>query len=522
MKLERLHLPAFKNLRGLTLDFSTGEDVTVIVGRNGAGKSNVLEALTVIFRDLDLGERPSFPFQIEYLCRGHRIAIDADPSRVTRRVRVTVDGEAVPAKRLTDDPDGRRPLLPSFVFGYYSGPTARLEDHFRTHQRNFYRALLRGDDTATRRLFYARPVHSQFALLSLFLHRNDHMLRFLHDELWIENLESVLFVMREPSWSKSATGGDERFWHARGAVRRLLDSLYRLALAPMRRPEHIPSEFGSGSNPEHLYLYLDTPAKLRALADEYADERAFFKDLESTYISELLREVRIRVRTRHIDGAITFRELSEGEQQLLMVLGLLRFTHEDEALFLLDEPDTHLNPAWSQRYLQLLREVGGMSGTSHVVMATHDPLVVSSLTKEQVRILYRDEESGRIQAEQPRDDPRGMGVAGLLTSDVYGLRSQLDLHTLGLLERQRELAARVHLDDAASRDLERISEQVHRLGFTRATRDPEYELFLNAIADWRREKGWDDLTVLTPEQKQREAEAAWRILARLKIGESAQ
>ena len=28
-----------------------------------------------------------------------------------------------------------------------------------------------------------------------------------------------------------------------------------------------------------------------------------------------------------------------------MVLGLLRFTKEDEALFLLDEPDTHLNPA---------------------------------------------------------------------------------------------------------------------------------------------------------------------------------
>jgi len=35
---------------------------------------------------------------------------------------------------------------------------------------------------------------------------------------------------------------------------------------------------------------------------------------------------------------------SEGEQQLLLVLGLLKFTAEEEALFLLDEPDTHLNP----------------------------------------------------------------------------------------------------------------------------------------------------------------------------------
>ncbi|TOM44863.1 hypothetical protein CGH75_27395, partial [Vibrio parahaemolyticus] len=68
----------------------------------------------------------------------------------------------------------------------------------------------------------------------------------------------------------------------------------------------------------------------------------FFQDLESTYVSELISEVRIRVKLKKNDGSVTFRELSEGEQQLLTVLGLLRFTAEDESLFLLDEPDTHL------------------------------------------------------------------------------------------------------------------------------------------------------------------------------------
>jgi hypothetical protein len=34
--------------------------------------------------------------------------------------------------------------------------------------------------------------------------------------------------------------------------------------------------------------------------------------------------------------------LSEGEQQLLMVLGLMRFTKSHQSLVLLDEPDTHL------------------------------------------------------------------------------------------------------------------------------------------------------------------------------------
>lgn len=517
MKLQRLHLPSFKNLRGLTIDFDKAEDIAVIVGRNGAGKSNVIEAITVIFRDLDLKETPSFAYEIEYICWGQHVAISADPSRKTRRVRVTVDGVSVAAKKLTDEASGR-PLLPSFVFGYYSGPSARLEDHFRSHQRNFARALLRADDVATRRLFYARPVHSQFALLSLFLHRNEEMLRFLSEELWVEDLDSVLFVMREPSWE--GRGGDPRFWNARGAVSRLLDSLYALAIAPMRRSEHVPTALGSGSNLEHLYLYLNEPTKLNTLAASYPDEATFFKALESTYISELLREVRIRVRTRHVDGAITFRELSEGEQQLLMVLGLLRFTQEDEALFLLDEPDTHLNPAWSQRYLELLKEVGGMTGSSHVVMATHDPLVVSSLKKEQVRILSRDEETGEISAEQPRDDPRGMGVAGLLTSDIYGLRSQLDVYTLDLIERQRELSAREELDTVDAAILRDLTEHVRRLGFTRETRDPDFKLFRNAIAEWRRDEGWEATGALSPEQKQREAEAAEGILRKLKASDT--
>ena len=122
-----------------------------------------------------------------------------------------------------------------------------------------------------------------------------------------------------------------------------------------------------------------------------------------------------------MDGTLTFRELSEGEQQLLTVLGLLRFTKEDESLFLLDEPDTHLNPAWSIEYLDLLKRVVGQQETSHIIMATHDPLVIAGLEKAQVQIMQRDEGTGHISAVTPEQDPRGMGVAALLTSDLFRL-----------------------------------------------------------------------------------------------------
>ena len=173
----------------------------------------------------------------------------------------------------------------------------------------------------------------------------------------------------------------------------------------------------------------------------YGNPIDFFKALESTYISELISDVRIRVKMRQTDGSLTFRELSEGEQQLLTVLGLLRFTKEEESLFLLDEPDTHLNPSWSREYLQLLYKFVGVEKSSHIILATHDPLVLGDLTREQVLIIDRDEKTMEVNCEHPEEDPKGLGYAGILTSDMYGMRSALGFEILKDLDTQRSLAA---------------------------------------------------------------------------------
>ncbi|WP_253073418.1 AAA family ATPase [Sodalis ligni] len=60
MKLDKLWISQFKNLKNITVDFDQNELVTVIIGWNGAGKSNVIEALVIIFRDLDLHKPPFF------------------------------------------------------------------------------------------------------------------------------------------------------------------------------------------------------------------------------------------------------------------------------------------------------------------------------------------------------------------------------------------------------------------------------------------------------------------------------
>jgi predicted ATPase len=501
MKLDRFHIRSqFKNLRDFSIDFDETSDMTVLVGRNGTGKSNVLEALTIVFRDLDLKERPQFSYTIDYVCRGHRIHVDANPERKSHNgYEVKVDDGDLTFNAFRDAPN--REYLPSFVFGYYSGPSNRMEQHFDRHQRQFYEALLGTDDEMAvpfRPLFFARPVHSQFVLLAFFIDQDPAIRKFLEEHLWITGFEYALFVMRQPPWKSKQ--GDPRFWKARGVVSKFLARLFEQAIAPLRLSRRVPVDFKSQQTLEHLYLFLPDLEGVRAVAAEYATQQSLFKALESTYISKLISEVRISVQAKKVDGSLTFRELSEGEQQLLMVLGLLRFTREEESLFLLDEPDTHLNPAWSVDYLQLIRDIGGASETSHVIMATHDPLVISGLGRKQVQLFQRDDEMGRVTASPPEDDPRLMGVAALLKSDVYGLRSLLPPATTHLLEEKRRLAAKATLTNEEREHLREIDEFLGAVDFTEEVRDPAYHLFVTAMAVRQEEKGLDK-SVLSPDER---------------------
>ena len=54
MRLDKVSIDGFKNLRRLELDFDERQLTTVLIGQNGAGKSNLIEAITQVFRWVDL------------------------------------------------------------------------------------------------------------------------------------------------------------------------------------------------------------------------------------------------------------------------------------------------------------------------------------------------------------------------------------------------------------------------------------------------------------------------------------
>jgi len=538
----------FKNLKNVTIDFDQGDWVTVVIGWNGTGKSNVLEALAIIFRDLIAKKRmPAFAFQLAY-CMGagenlRRIHIDADPDRGKDAFLIRVaDARQIKQNNLIhsvldfgDDAD-KSPqgesikltaflnadgeYLPRYVFSYYSGESPRMHEVFRPYLENYDGKLRNGEDPGMKRLFYAMPVHSQFVLLAFLIQQSDVVRAFLDDHLGLdpdEGIESVLFVLRQPPWKSKAADGDPRFWNARGVVRDFLSRLYDIALAPVEISRRVSTSIWNKETLQFKYLYVKDIAALRRLVGNQSPAQ-FFRDLESTYVSELIEEVRIRVRLKKNDGSVTFRELSEGEQQLLTVLGLLRFTAEDESLFLLDEPDTHLNPRWCVNYLNYLRSFVGQSSegqdNSHIVLTTHNPLAIAELVKEQVQILYREAGSRTVRAENPAADPRGMGFAGIVTSDMFGLGTSLDKATNADLLALHQLSTQqTPLSNADRAKLVKIRTRLEGLDFNFGSRDRLEQEYLRARFDLAAD-GDIDGAIVTPENKQKALDALVQSLLR--------
>jgi hypothetical protein len=153
-------------------------------------------------------------------------------------------------------------------------------------------------------------------------------------------------------------------------------------------------------------------------------------------------------------------------------------------------------------------------------MATHDPLVVSALVREQVRRM-RTEEPGHVIADIPDEDPQGMGVAGLLTSELYGLRSQLDTATLSLLDLKRELATKDDLNPDEQQQLNALNRQLEGLDFSRVTRDPLYKPYVDAMSILELRLGLRKAT-LSPEEIEARADLAAQVVTELleKLGES--
>jgi predicted ATPase len=552
MRLRELKIKNFRNLKNFHIRFDD-ESITVLLGKNGAAKSNLIEAITSIFAELDYGANPSFNYWLHYEI-GENTKITIDAGFISPAYNVSIGAEQLSYEAFVtaeEDYEGDiefRPekmrrkyasYLPSNVIVYYSGLSDRLQCYNKPVKEKYREELLKGEDPSLRRVFLTDGSHSPLILFAFLLDDNDWANNFLADKLGIERLESVrLTISRPVKWPERVnrdewledfglipTGEDARFFRIEGELLQTLRNLESISIPlretytvvysePNTKQEKSALKGQEELNRLHLFFHhkhsdprqlykakkIVEGGKAKEVPPAFARPKQLFQRLEDLRLAGFELEFSYKLKVKGAKELIPLRYLSEGEQQLLTVIGLLRFTRDNDTLFLLDEPDTHLNPQWSYEYKRMLEDAmknddGKEDKSSQIIMATHDPILIAGLLKTNVRLMERvDIQNGKgakspeeiersVNATPPNDDPRGLGIARILTSRMFGLRSILDEDTLRDLDKRRELAFKEHRSEEETEELKRLTRKLQDIDLTYLVEDPLYSHFVNAVVN---------------------------------------
>jgi hypothetical protein len=322
-------------------------------------------------------------------------------------------------------------------------------------------------------------------LLALFAHRQLPFLKYLG----LTDVVNVSLELRSPP-GFDPKKHEPKLWNTEGAVRRIVAAIDEMALSQQsRRHNKVQGEDSSQEeiaySETRTYQFGDgihTKHSITNLADRLTRSGDnLYLALEHLRIRGIFRSLSFQLKGPTGGDLFEFDQLSEGEKQLVAVIGAFYLVNRPDNLVLLDEPDTHLNPQWSWEYSAMLSEAFNeqQRRRSTVLMATHNPVMISGLTKDQV-LLAHSPSNGTSTFTRPVRNPRGQGVANLLCSqEFFGLPSSLDKETQKLLDERLQISIKQDLTEEERMRLKELNEQLEiTMAPGISERDPEYVKFL--------------------------------------------
>jgi predicted ATP-dependent endonuclease of OLD family len=477
MKLRHLWIDGYKNLRQCEIAFAQRRLLNAVIGNNGSGKSNLIEAILHILVSVYFRRSPGFDFDFEFESHGREMRLSARNGAL----RIEVDGE----NRTRNDfaqvlrSGSAQDYYPELTFVYYSGECQRVRRLMRRYQQHFERLTRSPETDRYRPLFVESTNHqSQIILLALIAHQHQELL----SRLRIVDAVDVYIVLRSPG-NFDPQLHEPKLWNTEGAVRRIVGAIDETAESEESvRQEVETSEAlsdAAGYSETRTYKF-GTTGTLRDLARrlERGNDNIYlaFQHLKARGIL-----VSVNYRLQGVDSDFSFDELSEGEKQLIAVIGALTLTNQRDNLVLLDEPDTHLNPQWSWEYPSMLADAFKNEQLSRttIIMATHDPVMISGMMRDQVWLAQGASDEKPF-FRQPHRNPRGQGIANLIcSSEFFGLPSSLDKETQKLLDERLSISLKVDLSSDEKARLKKLNEELEitlRPGVSE--RDPDFVMFL--------------------------------------------
>lgn len=355
MKINYIYIDGYKNLRNFEIEFSEGSSVNALIGNNGSGKSNVIEALTKVFSSIYNDLEVDFSYDIHYTIDDNSIIISNIETN-----KFLKNGKQVKKSE-------KETVLPRSIFLYYCGETDRLKKlSLECKDKKFEKALKVDGDIVSKYLSCVGLKEFSAALLSNAIYSNSTYDKVC-ELIGIYGVGGpVTFNLKRPLWSKNAPITQESFWNAQGTVAMLLHSIKDAGTLEIL-------------NKDNAKIIVNSIKDIKLDAENPFD---LFIKFELLIQAEILDSIEFVIIKEGVE--ITPNDLSEGEKQLAQFLSLLEATKEHRALFLLDEFDSFLHPNWQRKFAEI---IDGINIHGQVLFTTHSPLTLGKMRKENIRIL---------------------------------------------------------------------------------------------------------------------------------------
>lgn len=408
MKIVYIKIDGYKNLKNFELCFENPSSIVAIVGRNGSGKSNFLEAVATIFSSIKVNEEVPFLFEIEYFEGGEKFRLS------------NVGGKCCLNDKKIISSMYR--YLPRSLFLYYCGESNRLKEIAESKMdKAFEKSLKANAEFALKYNTYIGLKEFGPAMLAAVAFAPD-LFRKIRSLLNIDELTGkAVFLLKNPGWSKTAKVTEESFWNARGTVEYVLNAIKRAGSLKIKNNDCAEITVEN-------FLEIDVQA-----------ENAF--DLFIKY--ELLVQAGImdgiNFEIKKADNIFLSNDLSEGEKQLALIFAIMEITKEYRALFLLDEFDVFLHPGWQRKIIEFL---SGFEINGQVLFTTHSPLTLGGMSHDYIRIMIGGE------AYKPNASSYNRDVSEILEEIMDVKKRPEDISKL--IDSFRSSIAKKELDKAKS------------------------------------------------------------------------
>ncbi|WP_162054755.1 AAA family ATPase [Pontibacter pamirensis] len=522
MKIKSLWISKYKNIENLTVNFKANSLISLLVGQNGLGKSNLIEVLALIFRDLDLLDNQDdfenwayelnhFEYDIHYLCKNHEVRIECKESTFKvwiKKLSSINELQELPFsdfKKLKSEN-----LLPKYIIGYYSGENKRIKEIIEPFEKKVWDDLKgnKGLDKNFRRLFFADNHHAQMVLLTLLLYRGqdkskkfqERIKELIENYTSFEKLYEFDLKLQQPKWYKLGDSVHKKhgvlqleenligkqkaqypFWGAKGKANKILRFFYDYSFSP---PTYGVTD-AEDSKTEKEFLEFNSINKEDAalkIYEEFGHPISFFDAFETLSLIDVISSINLKVESKIEGISYDFTELSEGERQLITVLGLILITGQDDCLFLLDEPDTHLNPRWQREYVRLLEQFNLNDDNSHIIVATHSPLIVQAAENADI-FLYKKYESGKIEVVSDDLKIHNWRIDQVLASEYFDFDSTRPPEIDDLMKKRLEIIRKGNLNEEDKKLLKSYENEIGYLPTGETIDELEAMAFIKQTAD---------------------------------------